>query len=187
MDTPSYRVAYLRLKSWKREKISKNKEIQAEKGENCKKYSKYRHTSLSGLNCCWAEIQVLTDLSKKLQYVYVWVEEQKRILVLDFWVICKRVVIYCHLGLVWVYPRVFWGLTTLQNPPEELNDLLFCREHENKIEPSYQSFEQFVIFFLAVVNYCHLGPKWAYFGFFCDHTALRILPLELNSLKYLIL
>ena len=43
---------------------------------------------------------------------------------------------------------------------------MFCYEYGNKTEPSYQTLDQFAIFFLWVVIFCHFGPLWAYFRAF---------------------
>ena len=43
---------------------------------------------------------------------------------------------------------------------------MFWYGYGNKTEPSYWSLDQFAIFFLWVVIFCHLGPLWAYFRAF---------------------
>ena len=89
------------------------------------------------------------------KYVLVWVREQNRAFIMDFWVICNFSPMGGHLSPFWLHipptpptpPKILCGILLwryfLQN--------MFWFGYGNNIEPSYWIFEWFAIFFLWVV------------------------------------
>ena len=101
-----------------------------------------------------------------LKYVLMWVREQKRAFILDFWVICKFSPMS---GLL----LPFWSNIPLQHPqqPKKYCGILLWRYfpkniswfgYGNKIEPSYWTFEWNAIFSLWVVIFCHFGHSYPF-------------------------
>ena len=92
------------------------------------------------------------------KYVLVWVQEQNRAFIMDFWVICDFSPMGGHLFPFWLHipptppthPKILCRILPWRY---SLQNMFWCGYGSN-VEPSYWIFEWFAIFLLWVVSFC---------------------------------